>query len=595
MKGIARIGVAMLAVVMLSGLASATMVTFNVDLSHQQTLGNFDPLLDGVGIRGDMNGWAGADGLVDVEEDLTYTTTLDLADGPYNYKFVIWIGNDPENLIWEGTIGDRNVEVAGVPLDLPLVWFDDNEPGGASYDVTFNVDLSNWEALGNFDPLLDGVGIRGDMNGWSGADQLIDPEEDMIYSTTLSIEVGTTNYKFVVWPDMDSDNVEWEDNVNNRSVEVIDGPVDVPVVWFDNNSPVVINYEVVFRINMDVQQGLGVFNPAADGIIVRGGRPELGNWDGFTQLTRLGQSDLWSAEIQFDDLEPGTQVDYKFLIDYDNDQMDPVEWETVGGPFDNRSFTPDGTEPDEDDDTYLEMSFDPAWFSLEEPAAIASMFVGPYQTVIGPDGGPIGFEVMLHNNLGGAFNAHLWVSAMLPNGNTINLAPTPVTVQPGVTIFMDGVSVNVPPTAPAGNYFVSVNAGNYPTFVGASDSFILTKQGVAAGSSVWSVDGLSDQIAADEEIVEISAQPMEFALNAAYPNPFNPTTTVSVNLPESAELTVSVFNIQGRLVTTLAQGNFNAGQHTLTFDAANLASGIYFIHAEVPGQLNAMQKVTLMK
>jgi Secretion system C-terminal sorting domain len=89
--------------------------------------------------------------------------------------------------------------------------------------------------------------------------------------------------------------------------------------------------------------------------------------------------------------------------------------------------------------------------------------------------------------------------------------------------------------------------------------------------------------------------PSQYALENAYPNPFNAATTVRVTLPEAADLTVSVYNVAGQLVATIADGNYNAGQHALTFDASNIASGLYFIQATVPGQLNATQKVMLVR
>lgn len=73
-----------------------------------------------------------------------------------------------------------------------------------------------------------------------------------------------------------------------------------------------------------------------------------------------------------------------------------------------------------------------------------------------------------------------------------------------------------------------------------------------------------------------SQTPGAYRLSAAYPNPFNPTTAVSVALPAPGELTVAVFNTKGQQVATLA-------------------SGLYFVHAKVPGKLNAMQKVMLVK
>jgi parallel beta-helix repeat protein/predicted outer membrane repeat protein len=88
--------------------------------------------------------------------------------------------------------------------------------------------------------------------------------------------------------------------------------------------------------------------------------------------------------------------------------------------------------------------------------------------------------------------------------------------------------------------------------------------------------------------------PDSYTISPAYPNPFNPTTTVSVSLPHPAELNVSVFNVNGQHVATLANGQFNAGSHNLTFDASNLAGGVYFVRASAYDRID-VQKVVLMK
>ena len=93
---------------------------------------------------------------------------------------------------------------------------------------------------------------------------------------------------------------------------------------------------------------------------------------------------------------------------------------------------------------------------------------------------------------------------------------------------------------------------------------------------------------------EISVgQPTVFALSAAYPNPFNPTTSLSLNLPESGYVSVKVYNVMGYEVATLAQGYMN-GYNTLTWDASDASSGMYFVRAEYAGNI-ATQKLMLLK
>ncbi|MBK6767281.1 MAG: S8 family serine peptidase [bacterium] len=93
---------------------------------------------------------------------------------------------------------------------------------------------------------------------------------------------------------------------------------------------------------------------------------------------------------------------------------------------------------------------------------------------------------------------------------------------------------------------------------------------------------------------EMGALPREFALSPAYPNPFNPTTSLEVALPQSAALTLRVFDIAGREVSVLASGQFNAGVHRFTFDAAGLATGVYFARAE-SSLGTQVQKLLLLK
>lgn len=85
-----------------------------------------------------------------------------------------------------------------------------------------------------------------------------------------------------------------------------------------------------------------------------------------------------------------------------------------------------------------------------------------------------------------------------------------------------------------------------------------------------------------------------FSLNPAYPNPFNPSTTISYSLEKASFVTIRVYDIMGRMVQTLEQGNKKEGEYQVRFDAQNLSSGQYIIRMESQGQIKS-RLVTLIK
>jgi len=89
--------------------------------------------------------------------------------------------------------------------------------------------------------------------------------------------------------------------------------------------------------------------------------------------------------------------------------------------------------------------------------------------------------------------------------------------------------------------------------------------------------------------------PSEFAISEIYPNPFNPSTTIAVALPETSEMKVSVINIIGQEVAILAGGQYSAGYHKFVFNGQGLASGVYFVKMEVPGKIVQSRKISLLQ
>ena len=93
---------------------------------------------------------------------------------------------------------------------------------------------------------------------------------------------------------------------------------------------------------------------------------------------------------------------------------------------------------------------------------------------------------------------------------------------------------------------------------------------------------------------EIAEVPSAITLDPAYPNPFNPSTTISFALPEALSVSLEVYNITGQRVAVLAQGLMQEGRHNLRFDATDLSSGIYMIRLQAGGE-SQLRKVTLIK
>ena len=89
-------------------------------------------------------------------------------------------------------------------------------------------------------------------------------------------------------------------------------------------------------------------------------------------------------------------------------------------------------------------------------------------------------------------------------------------------------------------------------------------------------------------------EPATFVVGEAFPNPFNPTTNISVELTATADLSVKVYNLMGQLVDVIAEGSYSPSTYNWTWNAENLASGAYLVKTQVGSDVST-QKVMLLK
>jgi hypothetical protein len=95
--------------------------------------------------------------------------------------------------------------------------------------------------------------------------------------------------------------------------------------------------------------------------------------------------------------------------------------------------------------------------------------------------------------------------------------------------------------------------------------------------------------------LEISSTvPDELRLNPNFPNPFSQSTTIPILLLETADVEVKIYNVAGRLVETLVDRELPAGLNPISFNARNLASGVYFYQVVIEGDVR-VEKMTIIK
>ncbi|MFZ0389625.1 MAG: T9SS type A sorting domain-containing protein [Calditrichia bacterium] len=205
-------------------------------------------------------------------------------------------------------------------------------------------------------------------------------------------------------------------------------------------------------------------------------------------------------------------------------------------------------------------------------------------------------DLLLQNNIWWAFGAGNTLSAIssdsyteahLSSHNNLMVNPQISHISRDVTGMLDprpsasgpAATGALPMTDP---FFSSVN------YYGAFDP----------GAPLWTRGWTAlaqEQVTGIHEIHHpTSVIPAKVSLSRNYPNPFNPTTTIQFELPESGLVQLSVYNILGEKVAALVDGHRSAGAYTVTWNAERMSSGVYFYRLETGSGIET-RRMLLMK
>jgi hypothetical protein len=223
------------------------------------------------------------------------------------------------------------------------------------------------------------------------------------------------------------------------------------------------------------------------------------------------------------------------------------------------------------------------------PVTVQMLVIHP--PIIVTPGGRFSYVGVLRNETGSPRTCDLWLMLDVPGYGTYGPVKrfNNVNLAPNQQIVNWNVRQNVPGYAPLGDYTYTALVGDYPdgAYNSASIGFTVVAGDGPGSADSWNLDSWLDGSAADN-------LPASVSLHANYPNPFNAETVISFDLPEAGQVSLEVYNLMGQKIATLIDGNMPAGQHSVTWDASQYSSGVYFYRLAA-GEKVFTRRMTLLK
>ncbi len=606
-------------------------------ISYQEFIDAGDPSTDTLKLQGTLirvNGLTAdvADWPTDPGSGSTNLTATNSVDSTYNIRVLAQttaMGTVPsEKFDIIGVIGTFNGSQISPRFDTDIISY---------YDITFQVNMNAAIDSAVFLPEEHDVFVAGDFNGFSNnADTLKDGDNDGIYSGTVNMAPGTYGFKYYT----NTPRVEgWESGDNRSLVVTKDSTLaadSINIATPDLTQAVFGDVQLFFQVNMEVQIVAGNFDPTNQehSITVAG---SMNDWSATAnELTQSQDENIYETTITLEEVAIPSSFQWKFVLNgsgWEGGDNKVIEVTEAG--FDSESGTyvainNTGTPPFFDgvtlDDIFtgpstviFEVDMRPAYYFAEDSTRLPLDI--QTSTSTGTDVDSVFTNGPLTNTLNGW---ETWGDANLGLRTDLRMYDDGATegdLVAGDSIFTITIDYEAG-DAKTGEYKFSANGFDNENSFGGNHRLVVEAGGRyrQVFGAMLQDDGTYDDTVYDEYIlvtaegaipvrnggtgddeVEVSNEedvlntPDGYALNQNYPNPFNPSTTISFNLPNAADVNLTVYNILGQRVATLLNKTaFTSGNHTINFDASNLASGIYIYRLEA-GTFTSQKRMTLIK
>ncbi len=558
---------------------------------------------------------------------------------------------------WEGG-DDKFYTVpadASGDITLPVIFYNRVNPIAHTKPdtiaVRFRVNVGAAFATGNVNDLSI-VGVRGDVPldwGTTGPiltrEPLVEGNRNVFYSGTLYVPVAQQgrafDFKYVI---VNGNTVNWDTDPNRRG-RVGQSDTTLYFTFFQNRRPPsrpVVNASLQFAVNVGVLEELELFNRAiGDRVFVPGG---FNGWntaaDGPGAAAYNETFDAWTRAFSITE-EVGATVQYKYFVRWDpsrfintspnfiNNLSPGAGWEEpgiTGGGNRVHTYTSAAIQTVIDDaadglaffngvpsygvirETRNAFRTMPVTFRVDMTAALThttafdpandSLFLA-VQTPIWAltQGIPSNNDAFASNSatkdrilfkaVAGQPNIYELVYQMrLPADNMIGFALA--YRKPDGTTVVNG-----------GGFDAGRRYYRYVTPYDSRDrNNVLWPDAFTLQPIVWKATNLDfEAVPTYNNTVSVDRDgdlASEYKLNQNFPNPFNPSTVISFNLPQSGNATLTVYNVLGQQVATLVNGQLNAGTHSVNFDASRLASGVYIYELRA-GSFVQQKRMMLVK